>query len=857
MGIAITLSNNTKLTIVNVYVPPDVTRKPVDFQSLLDQLPQGEFVFCGDFNAKHVLWGSPRNDCRGISLCSIIEENDLCVLNDESPTFVGGNASPSHLDLTLCTLGMANRCDWQVHEDETLGSDHLLIELCIQCETTREVYNGKPNWKIKEADWANFRVGCLGWKEEDIIDANIDVYAANITSAIIGAADDSIPKTSGGQSRIRKPWWSPECQKAVNERKKALRLRKRHYNEVNHQNYLKLKYAARDTIRKAQSGHWMTFCNALNQNTQTGAVWKKLNAMNGKRRSFNIPNLKNGDEYVTNGNEKADLLAKAFADASRDENQSPEFLKRKEIFYSQHPSLEIEPNEGAKPINLPFSEEELNKALSLKKDSAAGEDKVKYSMLKHLPRNAKRILLNFFNTSWLAGEVPKEWRKANVIPLPKPGKERTKAESYRPVSLTSTLCKTLETMVNIRLQFYLESNRLIDENQSGFRKGRSTTDHLVRLQQVMSQALLSGNLLCVVFVDLTKAFDLVWLDGLLFKLGRIGITGIMFRWIKSFLSDRRIQVNVGRFLSAVQTLENGTPQGSVISPTLFNIMINDIQKSSYLDAKTELAKFADDSTIWRKGRNFCELQKNMQKALDKFMAWANDWGFKVSEKKTVGMLVSRDRGISRMTLCMNGKTIEFKDQTKFLGVIFDRRLTWKPHIDETVDRCTKILNLMRKITGSTWGANRVTLMMVYRALIRSVLDYGSLAFMNCAPLLLRKLDTIQYKALCIATGVGQGTGREALLQEVGELPLSLRRKELATRYWAKISQLGERSPTFVSLQKTRYVRDPRKKSFGQGIRETIKELQLGELVINEHDPPAIAPWTLPIPPVNLDLLQKT
>lgn len=162
-------------------------------------------------------------------------------------------------------------------------------------------------------------------------------------------------------------------------------------------------------------------------------------------------------------------------------------------------------------------------------------------------------------------------------------------------------------MVNVRLVYHLESKNILKNNQSGFRKGRSTIDHLVRLESEIQKAKANNQFLLAVFLDIEKAFDLVWRVGLLHKIKNYQIQGRIFNFIQDFLKDRKIQVKVNDDKSDIFYIQNGVPQGSVISPTLFNIMIDDL--CNQIHDKGQLSQFADDSAIWYRGHEISILQK--------------------------------------------------------------------------------------------------------------------------------------------------------------------------------------------------------------------------------------------------------
>ena len=145
-------------------------------------------------------------------------------------------------------------------------------------------------------------------------------------------------------------------------------------------------------------------------------------------------------------------------------------------------------SDNAEVYNKPFSMEELRDALHRAHDTSAGPDEIHYQLLKHLPDASLLRLLNIFNKIWISGDFPSDWRKAIIIPIPKPGKDPTNPTNYRPIALTSCICKTMERMINRRLVWYLESNKLLTNVECGFRSRHSTVDHLVRFETFCREA---------------------------------------------------------------------------------------------------------------------------------------------------------------------------------------------------------------------------------------------------------------------------------------------------------------------------------------------------------------------------------
>ena len=209
---------------------------------------------------------------------------------------------------------------------------------------------------------------------------------------------------------------------------------------------------------------------------------------------------------------------------------------------------------------------------------------------------------------WETGKFPESWELATIIPIPKPGKDHTEPTNYRPIALTSCLCKTLERMINARLVWYLETNNLISPVQSGFRSERSTNANLVRLETFIRDAFVKKEHVVTVFFDLEKAYDTSWKYGILRDLHELGST-----------------------LSDMFRLSQGVPQWSILSTTLFNIKINSIMNC--LDPKTDGSLYVDDFCMCYRSKSMRTIERHLQQCINRIEDWALHNGFKFSKSK--------------------------------------------------------------------------------------------------------------------------------------------------------------------------------------------------------------------------------
>jgi hypothetical protein len=301
-----------------------------------------------------------------------------------------------------------------------------------------------------------------------------------------------------------------------------------------------------------------------------------------------------------------------------------------------------------------------------------------------------------------------------------------------------------------------------------------------------------------IFFDLEKAYDRLRPQRLLLKLRRLGILGNMYNFIVGLLHAKYISVKVGSELSDRRRLDIGVPQGSSISPTVFNIMLSDLPAGCLRGDNVSI--FADDICIWRRGKNLELTSKQIQKHVNEISAWCDLNDFAMSAEKTKCMVFSHRRE-NKCSVRLNNNNIEIVESHKFLGVNFDSKLTWDKHIDSIVVRSKQRCNLLRCLSGTYWGADMHSLLMLYRTYIRPIIDYGCIIYQTASKSQLSKLDRIQAQALRICLGALRHTSTSAIQTVSGEEPLHVRRKYLSLCYYIKTMT---KTNTKVNLNKTLY-----------------------------------------------------
>jgi len=349
-------------------------------------------------------------------------------------------------------------------------------------------------------------------------------------------------------------------------------------------------------------------------------------------------------------------------------------------------------------------------------------------MLKHLPQDALHTLLHIINQLWSSESFPSVWQQAVVLPIPKADKDRSDPNSYRPIALTSCLCKVVERMISDRLVWYLEKNKIITNTQSGFRKQRSTTDQLVRLETFIREALVQKQHAVAVFFDLEKASDTTWKCGIMRICLTLGFEDGYHYSFKVFCRTDNFKSYLALICLIFSTRRwESVPQRSILSVILFALKINSIVKN--LSPGVECSLYVDDFVICYRSKFIHIIERHLQRSLYRLQEWTDLNGFKFSRTKTVCVHFCRLRKTHPDPhLLLNGTPIPVVDQTKFLGLIFDKKLTFVPHLQYLRKKCMKALNLLRVVAHSRWGSDENTLLHLYRSLIRSKLDYGTVVY---------------------------------------------------------------------------------------------------------------------------------
>ncbi|GFX38960.1 probable RNA-directed DNA polymerase from transposon X-element [Trichonephila clavipes] len=453
------------VTVCCVYLPPNDGVPQVDLNQLVSQLP-APFILLGDFNGHSPLWGPDDTNSRGRQIEQLISDHCLCLLNNDEKTYFHAPTRTFHsLDLAICSPTLLPMLNFEVAND-LHNSDHFPLLVSH--------VNGKL---MKQFSMSLKLFGMLLMQPFPKHPITLESCANH-----------------GGTLPAKK------------EQRRAWGIFRRYPTTDNLIAFKRAKALARRIRRQCQRESWIQYVSSITSSTTSQQLWRKVKAANGLYRDFNIPILETSTALYSSPLDVANLIGKTFASVSSSDSYSPAFqatknrLERTPINFRCRQPL---------PYNCDFDMFELKRALSSAHNTSPGPDGISYVLLRHLSVDSLVSLLYLFNRIWREQVYPTQWQEAIVIPILKPGKDPKNPLSYRPIALTSCLCKTLERMVNARLVYQLEKNKCIPLFQSGFRKGRSTLDNIIQLENKIRNAFVRRNHLVSIFFDIETAYDRV------------------------------------------------------------------------------------------------------------------------------------------------------------------------------------------------------------------------------------------------------------------------------------------------------------------------------------------------------------
>ena len=634
---------------------------------------------------------------------------------------------------------------------------------------------------------------------------DMDKYADFIVTAISTAVDKAILTSKSGR---------PESQPVSDETfaliKETCRLR-RQYSQA-HDPLVKtrinqLQKEIKDNLRIESQASWEKFCNDISLETNHTESWRKIKNFLKPKGQRDYPALRLDAKTAKTNADKAQLFAESVERHfgiqsdnfdSKHFDEVNQFIEDNYVYFypPEDPDDYRADMDDDHDLVADIDSDTLIRIVKfLKRGKAPGPDNIHNEVLRlGTTSSLFHHLARLFTSSIQIGYIPTAWKLATLHMLLKPDKLPSLTTSYRSISLMSSIIKLFERVIEQRLRCYLEDIGFINKYQSGFRQAKSTDDHLFRLSQSVMESFNRREHVMAAFLDVEKAFDNVWHNGIFM----LDLPTKMTRWLSDFLVGQVIQVNVNGFLSDKISHIAGVPQGSVLSPLLFLIYVNDLPNPHH--RQNSKSEFADNTALWAAGKNVEFSATRLCKDLRKFPKWCAKWRIKLNPEKTKVIIFSRSplARKSEPILKLYSERLQIYPQVKFPSITFDSKLTFQKHFEEILGRCNTRYHRVRLIVNKKWGSSPSTVLQIYKQCVWPIFEHGSLSTITMSDMIISKTQRLQNKFVRLALRLPKYISVKLLHDSSGRPYIKDRLLSCATRTLERISKnpLVEESITF-------------------------------------------------------------
>lgn len=784
------------------------------------------FILAGDLNAKHINWQNTVNNPRGIALQNWLDRNDIVfkskLYSSELPSYPRGN---SFLDLCIadCRLKI-DTTDGSLLRTLSYDSDHNAIEIVFTKDSDSgidlEQYQEAVMLNFRRTDWSEFKEylrvhsDVLVPSDRNLSNREIDEYLEQLDKCILGAIKKVVPKIK--PRNTTDSYSNPTIERLMRQKSKLLTqlnnmYRKFKTHDTQTLNDIKTQLKRTKEILKEQykqsiSNYWTNKIKNIPSKDPLN-MFPQVNQIFRAKTRLSIPNLtidpsnvnllananinkdtlqqdRAGNYIIQDNKHKLDVIGAHFANTHtqnsdmgdevltrivleetnklKDEMQKDEEISKTITEFSHTNSAHKPKNEEDVFFTSYAAMKKIIHTMNSKKSS--GIDNIPNIALKHMPYNMIWCYTVLFNNALNNLYFPEKWKKAKVIALQKKDNDFY-PKNFRPISLLPNISKIFEVAVNNAISSFCHKRAIIPESQFGFKYRHSTTHAVNKLTSDVCWALNDKKCVAACLVDLEKAFDTVWTEGLIFKLLKKGFPKHLIKIVWKMIRGKSFIVTNGAENSTREyVVENGLQQGTVNSPILFNIYTSDLLELFERDElEGQALAFADDLIIYLSGKKPESLKICLQNVFLKIKKYYNSWKLKINSNKCETilfrdrlLLASRNIKQNWKNFCIKdaeiqGETIKHKTTVKYLGINLDQHLSYTIHNQIQLEKSKKTFMKIKRLFYCKHLNSEIKIL-CYQLLVRPILTYGCPIWYNISAHIMEKMRVFERSCLRACIG---------------------------------------------------------------------------------------------------------
>ena len=743
-----------------------------------------KILLIGDFNFKEIDWKNHMvNGTKFSEPTKFYDCMQDCYLQQHvfEPTRYRGNDKPSTLDLVFTDLEQTE-LNSSVNVSCGIGkSDHCVIKFHYFLGITEKEEPEKKDirYNYYRADYKKMKecVAEVNWKEvlldnsadTDYKKENINEIMDRFYQKINEIVEKTVPKYSNDNKsrRDKPPWLDKKTQKKIRKKYFCWKRYKDTPSYGKYLQYIKCRDQTTKDVRNAKREYENKLAKECKSNPK---AFHRYCNFKQKTKKHIIKLRNNEGNLVMSEKENANMLNEYFQSVFNKEEDSPELILNQACkwlygedvpkpFDFNTPDI-MKEDDG----DITVSVNEIIELLALIDPNKSSVPPCIHPRIpKELPEEVAIPVHVIFQCSLDQGQIPDCWKQGVVSPLYKNG-DRHDRKNYRPVTITSVLCRVLEKIMRKQILFHLENNNIITKHQHGFTKRKSCETNLLESYDFITDMIDKGMAVDEIFLDLAKAFDKVPCQRLMFKLKEYGLNSTTLNWIESFISGRSQVVRIKGAYSRRLNVWSGVPQGSVLGPVLFTLFINDL-----LNDVVSLGKIFADDTKLIKVVDFVDDADVLQRDLNRLCEWCKTWKMEFNTGKCKVMHYGANN--NRFLYHMEGNVLETTKEEKDLGVYWTDDLKPKKQIRECVTKAYIALNKIRKTFSFM---NKDIFLMLYKTFVRPLLEYCQTVWSPYLTGDMEMLESVQRRATKIVPEIKDLTYEERL-SYLGLFKLSDRR----------------------------------------------------------------------------------